>query len=117
MHIKNSHSSMGKSKNSIPEWYRGLKLQTPIFVKMISQMIKKIAVRIMAEKTAFHLLMYFILFSKLYRNGIIKEAIFKMRYNDILKFEIFERHEQHPKTFSMLLAHVFVVYFVSFTQS
>jgi hypothetical protein len=47
----------------------------------------------MDEKTAFHRFIYFILFSKLYRNGTKKEAIFKNRYSDILKFEIFERHK------------------------
>lgn len=79
MHIKNNHSSMGKSKNSMPEWYRGLKLQTPILVKMISQTIKKMAVKIMEEKTAFQRFIYCILFSKLYRNGTKKDAIFKIR--------------------------------------
>lgn len=117
MQIKNNHSSIGKSKNSIPEWQRGLKLQTPILVKIISQTIKKLAVRIIDEKTAFHLLIYFILFSKLYRNGINKEAIFKIRYKDILKSEIFKRHKKHPETFSVFFAHVLVVYFMSFSQT
>lgn len=70
----------------------------------------------MAEKTAFHLFIYFILFSKLYRNGIIKEAIFKIKYNDILKSKIFERHKQHPETFSVFFAHVLVVYFMTFAK-
>ncbi len=93
MQIKNSHSSIGKSKNSIPEWYLGLKFQTPILVKITSQIIKKIAVMNIAVNIAFHLLMYRILGSKLYRNGIKKEAIFKKKYNDILNFEIFKWHE------------------------
>lgn len=75
--MKNSHSSMGKPKKSTPEWYLGLKLQTPILVKIISQIIKKIAVMIMAEKTALPLFMYLILGSKLYKNGIRIEKMFK----------------------------------------
>lgn len=89
MQIKKSHSSKGKPKNSIPTWYLGLKLQTPILVKKTSQTIKKIAVIIIDGKIVFHRLMYFILFSKLYENGINKEAIFKTRYNDMLDFKIF----------------------------
>jgi hypothetical protein len=93
MQIKNSHSSRGKSKNSIPEWYLGLKLQTPILVNIISQIIKKIAVMRIEEKTAFQRFIYFILFSKLYKNGTKKDIIFKTKYKDILKFKIFERHK------------------------
>ncbi len=44
---------MGKPKNAMPEWYRGLKRQTPIFVKIISQMMKKKAVISIAEKNSF----------------------------------------------------------------
>ena len=79
--------------------------------------MKKIAVIIIAEKTAFQRFIYFILFSKLYRNGIIKEAIFKIRYKDILNFEIFERYEKHSKTFAVFFSQVFVMNFVAFSKS
>ena len=46
--------------------------------------MKKTAEIKMDKKTAFHLFIYFILFSKLYRKGMIKEAIFKKKYNDII---------------------------------
>lgn len=74
---------MGKSKNSIPEWYLGLKLQTPILVKNMSQIMKKIAVIQIAEKTDFQRFIYLILLSKLYRKGIIKDPIFRIKYSDI----------------------------------
>ena len=114
--IKNNHSSIGKSKNSIPVWYRGLKLQTPILVKITSQIMKKIAVISIAEKIAFHLFMYFILFSKLYKNGTTNDAIFKKRYKDILNFKVFERHEKHSKTFSIFFTQMLVVYFMPFSK-
>jgi hypothetical protein len=70
-----------------------LKLQTPILVKIISQTIKKMAVIAIDVNTAFHRFIYFILLSKLYKNGTKKEAIFKNRYSDILNFKIFEWHK------------------------
>ena len=74
------------------------------------------AVRIMAEKTAFHRFIYLILLSKLYKNGISKEEIFKIRYNDILNFKVFKRHKKHSKTFAVFFSQVFVVYFVTFAK-
>jgi hypothetical protein len=47
----------------------------------------------MDGKIDFQRLMYFIRFSKLYKNGIKKDAIFKIRYNDILYFKIFEGYK------------------------
>ena len=49
--------------------------------------MKTKAVINMAENTAFQRLMYFIRLSKLYRNGMMKEAIFRKKYNDIMFFE------------------------------
>ena len=74
------------------------------------------AVRIMAEKTAFHRFIYLILLSKLYKNGTNKEAIFKIRYNDILNFKVFKRDKKHSKTFAVFLSQMFVVYFVTFAK-
>ena len=70
----------------------------------------------MAEKTAFHRFIYLILLSKLYKNGISKEDIFKIRYNDILNLKVFKRHEKHSKTFAVFLSQMFVVYFVTFAK-
>ena len=69
-----------------------------------------------AEKTAFHRFIYFILLSKLYRNGIINDAIFKKKYKDILNFKIFERHKQHPETFAVFFSQMFVMYFMTFAK-
>lgn len=83
MQIKNNHSSIGNSKNSMPEWYFGLKLQTPILVKIISQTIKNIAVIIIAGKTDRQRFTNRIRGSKLYKNGIINEPMLSSKYNDI----------------------------------
>ena len=79
--------------------------------------MKKIAVRIIAEKTALHLFIYFILLSKLYKNGTKKDAIFKNKYNDILNFKIFERHKQHPKTFTFFFTYMLMMHFMPFAQA
>jgi hypothetical protein len=52
--IKNNIFSIGRFAMVTPIRYSGLKPQIPIFVKRISQIIKKTTIKILAGKMNFH---------------------------------------------------------------